>query len=286
MCSDHHSTSDVRRPGRGLALLLGFFALFVAGPAYSQGIDWKQGIGTGHLGDVATVHIPYQYVFAGPEDTKTLMTMMQNPVTELEVGLLTPESENQDWFIVFEYEGTGYVKDDEKNDLDADALFDSINEATEYANKERSNRGWSTLTMVGWQQPPRYNESTHNLEWATKARDSDGEMVINYNTRLLGRSGVMSVTLVADPGDLQRVLPAYRKALGGFEYLDGQRYAQFQAGDKIAKYGLAALITGGAAAVAFKTGLLQKFWKLIVVAFAGLAGVLKKMFGRKTPATA
>jgi uncharacterized membrane-anchored protein len=41
---------------------------------------------------------------------------------------------------------------------------------------------------------------------------------------------------------------------------------------------LAALIAGGAGAVALKTGLLAKFWKLIVVAFAAIAGFIKKVF--------
>jgi len=58
--------------------------------------------------------------------------------------------------------------------------------------------------------------------------------------------------------------------------VEGQRYAEFRPGDKIAEYGLAALITGGAAAVALKTGLFQKFWKLIVLGFVALAGALKK----------
>ncbi len=43
---------------------------------------------------------------------------------------------------------------------------------------------------------------------------------------------------------------------------------------------MTALITGGAAAVAIKTGLFKKFWKLIVLAGAAGLAALRKLFGR------
>ena len=43
---------------------------------------------------------------------------------------------------------------------------------------------------------------------------------------------------------------------------------------------VAAVVLGGAAAVAVKTGLLQKLWKPIVIGFIALAGFFKKMIGR------
>jgi len=39
---------------------------------------------------------------------------------------------------------------------------------------------------------------------------------------------------------------------------------------------LATPVAGGATAIAAKTGLLAKLWKLIVVGFAALAGMLKR----------
>ena len=87
---------------------------------------------------------------------------------------------------MFEFEDVGYVKDDEKDSLDANALLESIKQGTEAGNKERRKRGWATMTILGWETPPRYNETTHNLEWAIRGQ-SEGEPVINHNTRLLGR---------------------------------------------------------------------------------------------------
>lgn len=247
-------------------------------------IAWIEGPSSGDLGGVARVQVPEGYVFAGSEDTRKLMELMQNPLSNQEVGFLAPDE--KDWFIVFEFDPIGYVKDDEKEALDADAILESLRSGNRQANEIRKENGWETLEIVGWQRPPYYNPQTHNLEWATLARTEAGESVINYNTRILGRNGVMSATLVSSPDQLESILPVSASLLSGYDYLPGSRYAEFRAGDKIAEYGLTALITGGAAAVALKTGLLQKFGKFIVLAFVAVIGFFKRilgsLFGRKS----
>ena len=70
----------------------------------------------------------------------------------------------------------------------------------------------------------------------------------------------------------------FENLLTGYSFLPGNKYAEFRAGDKIAEYGLATLVAGGAAAVALKTGLLAKLWKLIVAALAALAALLKRIW--------
>ena len=244
-------------------------------------IKWQDGPAVGALGTLAEVRVPEGLVFAGGEDTRRIMEAMQNPPTGTEMGFVSPLRPT--WFVVFEFDEIGYVKDDEKNSLDADALLQSIQKGNEAVNEERKKRGWSTLTIVGWEVPPRYNPETNNLEWAIKGR-SDNGLVVNHNTRVLGRKGVMKATLVTDPFRLQQVLPEYRNVLASFTYSGGNKYAEFRRGDKIAQYGLAALIVGGAGAVAVKSGLFKWLWKILVVAALGVAGLLKSLFGRKKEA--
>jgi uncharacterized membrane-anchored protein len=184
---------------------------------------------------------------------------------------------------VFEFDDVGYVKDDDKDSLDAGALLDSIKAGTEAGNKERQRRGWATMTIIGWEQPPHYNDVTHNLEWAVKAT-SEGQPVVNHNTRLLGRGGVMEVTLVTDPATLTETLPKFKTMLQGFEFKQGQRYAEFRAGDKTAAYGLTGLIVGGTAAALVKTGAFKWLWKALVAAFVGLSALVKKLFSRNRTA--
>ena len=82
-------------------------------------------------------------------------------------------------------------------------------------------------------------------------------MVVNYNTRLLGRRGVMTVSLVVDPNQVAATVPAFNDLLKSYSFNSGQGYAEFRAGDKIAKYGLTALVAGGAGAVAAKNRFAQ-----------------------------
>jgi len=242
-----------------------------------KNVTWQKGPTVAQLGINAEVKIPEGYLFANARDTRTIMEENKNPISNRELGLIAPA--NDTWFAVFEFDDVGYVKDDEKASLDASAILDSIKKGTEESNKERTRRGWPTMTIIGWETAPRYNEVTHNLEWAFRA-ESEGYPVINHNTRLLGRDGVMEVTLVTDPETLAETLPKFRTMLSGFAFNEGHRYAQFTSGDKTAAYGLTGLIVAGGAAAAVKTGAFKWLWKVLVAAVVGLSGLIKKLFSR------
>jgi uncharacterized membrane-anchored protein len=249
-----------------------------AQPAMPE-VSWTLGPSTVTLGSIAEVTVPDGYRFADGDASRKLLEAMGNPTSGSELGFLAPST--LDWFVIFEFSDTGYVKDDEKDKLDADAILVSIKKGTEAANEERKKRGWSTLDIVGWEVPPRYDPESHNLQWAIRGRSAEGD-VVNFNTRILGRKGVMEASLVVGPEALQATLPAFHQLLGGYGFKSGERYAEYKSGDRIAEYGLTALVAGGAAAVALKTGLLQKFWKLIVIGVVALGGALKRVFASLT----
>lgn len=246
-----------------------------------EGVSWQKGPSLGDLGTHAQVKVPDGYVFAGARDTRTIMEANHNPITGREMGFVAPAGE--EWFAVFEFDDVGYVKDDEKGSLDAGALLESIQKGTQAGNQERIKRGWPTMTILGWETPPRYNDLTHNLEWAIRAQ-SDGAPVVNHNTRMLGRGGVMEVTLVTDPSTLAETLPKFKTMLEGFEFKQGQRYAEFRAGDKTAAYGLTGLIVGGGTAALVKTGAFKWLWKGLVAGGVGILALLKKLFSRNKTA--
>jgi len=250
-------------------------------------INWIKGPGKATIGNVAEVQVPAGFMFTGAKGAQALLQAFGNPTSGNEIGFLT--STSMTWSVVFEFDDVGFVKDDDKDKLDGDAMLKSIKLGTEQANKQRKKMGASPITNVQWHQPPRYNEETHNLEWAIKG-ESDGEAILNYNTRLLGRKGVMSVTLLVDPEKMIETLPAYQALIKNYSFKQGERYAEYRQGDKLAKYGLAALVVGGAAAGAAKLGLfawlavlLKKAWKLVVVAVVGVTAFFKRLItgGRK-----
>ncbi|MGZ0655184.1 DUF2167 domain-containing protein [Coraliomargarita sp. W4R53] len=248
---------------------------------YLSQYHW-QAQGSGELGSWATVEIPSGFRFLGGEETDQLMQAFGNLPDVYEGMLGVP---NMDWFVLFQFQDTGYVKDDEKDDLNAAKLLRDIQEGDEASNEYRRQNGLEALYTVGWAIKPRYNEQTNNLEWGLLLRGESGGESVNYNTKLLGRDGIMNVTLVCDPDDLDSILGTYQNLLVGYNYQSGKSYAEFEEGDKIAEYGLTALIAGGALYGAAKLGVLanlvlffKKGFKFIIAGVVAIGAGIKKFF--------
>ncbi len=66
--------------------------------------------------------------------------------------------------VVFaEFDDCGYVKDDDKADLDANKMLSAMRESESDSNAGRRRRGFGEMHLLGWEQPPHYEEATHNL---------------------------------------------------------------------------------------------------------------------------
>lgn len=260
-----------------------FCSLAWTASAQAPKVNWVSGPSVVALGDQAELTLRTGHAFANAKDTQALMGAMGNSVSGREVGLIRPESKDEDWILVFDYHSVGFVKDDEKDKIDKDALLKGISEGTEEANKARKAKGIPGLHVTGWYEEPHYDSATHNLVWALRAKDDAGGEVVNYNMRILGRDGYMSVTLVDEPAKLAASKPVADRVIQSFAYRTGKQYAEFRSGDKIAQYGLAALIAGGAGAAALKLGLFASLWKVIakggkaivLLIVAGIAGLRK-----------
>lgn len=271
-----------------LCITLALLAV-IAIPAIAQddegSVEWTYGPATCELGHVARLELPAGYQFTGKQGAQAILESMGNPTGGSELGFVIPEITDEggaDWFVVFEYDPIGYVRDTDKDQLDADAILESIRKGNEAANKYRREHGWPELQLVGWKRAPFYDERTHNLTWGTLGTSED-HLSVNYAVRLLGRGGAMSADLVVDPERLDAVLPDFNVLLSAFSFTPNNDYAAFREGDKVAKYGLTALVAGGAGAVAMKTGLLARFWKFIVIGIIALAGSVRRFVGRLVP---
>ena len=191
------------------------------------------------------------------------------------------------WWATFGFSPVGYVKDDEK--LDADALLTQIKSGDEPSNEERRKRGIPQLWTDNWFVPPHYDPVTKRLEWGLRLRgEGSNEPVINYTVRVLGRTGFESVVLVSSPQSLDQDVKELKAILKTFDFNLGEKYSEFKPGDHVAEFGLGALIVGGAAAVAAKTGLWKSLlaalaagWKLVAAAVVALFAGIGKLFKRK-----
>lgn len=250
---------------------------------FVESLKW-QAEGYGELKDWATIEIPSGFRFLNGTDADTLLQAFGNLPDTYE-GLIAVN--DIDWFVLFQFEDSGYVNDDEKDELDADKLLNSLQESDGPNNEYRRQQGIEPLYTEGWAMEPRYNQLTNNLEWGIILRSESGGRSVNYLTKMLGRNGIMNVTLVCDPEDLETILPTYQDLLVGHSYKDGNSYAEYRDGDKLASYGLTALIAGGTLYGAAKLGFLgnlilffKKGFKFIIAGVIALGVGIKKLLAR------
>lgn len=273
-------------PARSLMwrLVVCLALLPAAAAAQLDKIPWVKGPMKGQLGSEASISVPAGCLFTGKDGVRSFLEATQNNASGNERGvLLCPANGTSDtWFVLFSYDESGYVRDDEGSSLDADAILESVRSGTEAGNRERKRRGWATLTVDGWATKPFYDRATNNLTWAITAHDNEGGRTVNHSVRLLGRGGVMHADLVTSPDALTALVPTFNGTIRGFTYTSGFKYAEWRSGDKVAAYGLTALVAGGAGVALVKSGLLVKFWKLIVIGFAAAVGALKRLWSRIT----
>ena len=267
-------------------------ALAAALPAHAQGedasslfdqISWQEGPVAARLGSESEVKVPEGCRFTDAAGTRTFLVATQNKPGGNELGTLLCAGDGEEdasWFVVFSYDDSGYVRDDDSRELDADAILEALREGNEVANEWRQSHGWAPLTITGWVREPFYDPNTNNLTWSTQA-ESEGNASVNHSVRLLGRGGVMHADLVVDPTDLAAAVPDFDRVVASHAFLPGRKYSEWREGDKLASYGLTALVAGGAGAVAVKSGLLPKLIKFLVVAAVGALAWLKSLFSGK-----
>lgn len=266
-----------------LVACLGTSAIAQDNPASK--LPWQRGPTTVQLGSHASLSVPEGFEFLDTSGTRALNIQMQNPAGDTDEYALADAS--GDWVAYFSYEDTGYIKDDEK--IDADDILASIRSGTEESNKERREHGWDELKVLGWSAKPEYDTELKSLAWSILAEDvSTHKKIVNYNTRLLGRLGVMDVVVATAPDKLDDAIMNFKRAVPGFQFAPGETYGEYQPGDHVAAYGLAALITGGAAAVAAKKGLftvigsfLVAAWKFVLAGLVAASAWLKSFFKNK-----
>lgn len=241
----------------------------------------------------ATLSVPDNFDFYDAAETRTILEdLWGNPPDEAVLGMIFPGGVapyDASWGALFTYEETGYVTDDDAAATNYDELLSEMRDNTRAGNEERTELGYETVELVGWAVPPSYDEQSHRLIWAKDLlfASADGVHTLNYDMRLLGRRGVLSVNFIANMDALPDVRAAGPEVIALASFNTGSAYADYVKGDKTSGYGVAALIAGGAGvAVLKKTGLiavvllfLKKGFVLIPLALAGVWRMVRGFFG-------
>jgi uncharacterized membrane-anchored protein len=246
-------------------------------------LNWQNGPNTQSIDNKAMLSVPENYYYLDETETKKYLELTKNP----SIGNDSLFTNGTTWEAYLNFEPIGYVKDNES--IDPDDLLKQYKESVKIGNDYRREKGWETLDVEGWFFKPQYDKEKKLLEWAFLLKNSSSQQpVVNYYTKVLGRSGAVSIILVSSPENMNTSIADFKERLNDFEYNQGEKYAEFKEGDKVAEYGLAALILGGAAAVASKKGFfavalafLAGAWKILLIPFVLFLGWLKSLLTKK-----
>jgi uncharacterized membrane-anchored protein len=253
----------------------------------------------------ATLHLGKSYYFLPADQARlVLVDAWHNPPDAADgiAGIVFPAGKSfadDTWAAVVTYEASGYVADDDAKDVDYAEMLKSEQDAEPEQNDRRKQQGYDSLHFVGWAQPPYYDTQHHSLIWARELQvGNNTPHTLNYDLRELGRSGVLSMNIIAAMPDLPVVRSAANQLQNIGTFNAGSRYADYQAGiDKKAAYGIGGLVAAGiGVAVAQKLGFLgiillfaKKFIVVLLAAGAGAIAWLRRLFtgkGKEPPATA
>jgi uncharacterized membrane-anchored protein len=255
-----------------------------------QSLKWRDGETLTLPVSQATLNAPEPVKQLVGPDAVTLWEALNGleAPTNTEAALYDPASQT---LVFYQKLGDGYVKLDDWSEVDADAMLKSVTENTEADNERRKTAGLAAVHVVGWLERPHLDRASNTVRWSFEARDEQAGPLVNSIALVLARDGFEKLiwvgpTIGTDTPELLKIAQA------SFAFPAGRRYADFQAGDKVAEYGIAGLVAAvlGAKAVS-KLGLLaavavfaKKFWFLLFLPLAVGWRWLKRLFTGNRPA--
>jgi uncharacterized membrane-anchored protein len=245
------------------------------------------------LGDgVAKLLLPDGYRYLDPQPSKgVLEDVWGNPPSDLTWGMIFPAEtgpfHEAGWGVVLQYIDEGHVSDDDADEVDYAELLEEMQDSARDENEARVGAGFGTLEIIGWAEHPHHDAALHHVYWAKELQFGDSPVrTLNYDVRVLGREGVLSMNAVADLEELEPVRAGMAALLGGAGFTEGNRYEDYDSStDNLAAYGIGGLIAGK---VALKVGLFKGLIallvagkKLVIVAAVAIGAFFTKRFNRK-----
>lgn len=242
-------------------------------------------------GNAASLNVPKAFGYLDPAQARQIIVdMWGNPAESGDtLGMVIPTdvsiADESSWAVIFQYSEEGHIADDDAKSIDYAELLKKMQHDVGEENEERKKAGYAAIDLVGWAEPPHYDQATHKLYWAKNLKFAGSpENTLNYCIRALGRRGVLELNVVAPMSQLAEISKHVPEILAMVDFNEGNRYADFDPKvDKLAVYGIGALIAGK---VALKVGFLKMIIgaliamkKLLIIAVVAVGGLLKKVVG-------
>ncbi len=237
------------------------------------------------LGDgLATFVIPqgFKYV-SGKQADYILHDIWGNPPQSGSLGMIFPShygpADYDSWAIDISFEEEGYIDDADAAEMDYDELETELKKESVTSSRERDKAGYGKMLFLGWAKQPFYDSANKKLHWAMKY-DTDGDdLTLNYNIRMLGRRGYLVLNIIGGVNQLEEIEPQIETLLSSVNFNDGHAYKDFDPEyDKVAAYGIGALVAGKVLAKAGFWVAIAKFWKVIAFGAVAAGAAIKKFF--------
>ncbi len=200
------------------------------------------------------LNVPEGFKFLNKDQSKYVLTRLwDNPETTANevIGMLFPEESNpfsdSSYVFVITYSEIGYVKDEDAGKINYDELLKNIQEEEKTENEQRVKGGFQAVHVLGWAQKPYYDSQRKILHWAKEIKfgGDEGPNTLNYEIRILGRKGMLSLNAVGKMYDLPRVNKDVEKVLTVASFTQGNSYFDFNPKvDNVAVWTIGALVAG------------------------------------------
>lgn len=248
-------------------------------------------------GGKVVLTVPETHYFIGKEDARrVIVDAWRNPPNAAEgvEGMIFEKDGNpllDAWGAVVEYRQDGHVDDKDAATINYADLLADMQKGAREESAQREKEGYEAISLVGWAEPPHYDQPAHKIYWAKALQFGGAPMqTLNYDIRVLGRDAVLVISFVSGMDALPAIRTAAPTVLAMPQFTEGWRYEDYKEGvDKKAAYGIAGLIAGGTVvALAKKAGILglilafgKKFIVLIGAGIFALFGAIRRGLGGK-----
>lgn len=238
---------------------------------------------------VAHLNIPAGFKFIDAQQSRYILeNLWKNLPDPTVMGMIVKDNFHlnnlqSDWAFMISYDEMGYVKDDDANTIKYDELLTDLKKDQEDANAKRKKLGYDAMHLTGWASSPYYDKQNKVLHWAKAYKvDAAEDTTLNYDIRVLGRKGVLSLNAIATMDQLEEVKKNIPNVLQMAQFDKGYKYDEFDSGiDKIAALTIGGLVAGKILAKVGLFAVLLKFWKLFIIGAAGAFAAVKRFITGK-----
>ena len=238
------------------------------------------------------LNVPAGFKYLNAEQSNYVITeLWGNPPQTGILGMILPASsgpfDQSTYAFILTYDDAGYVKDDDAENIKYDEVLKDIQKDEAEDNKERAAKGYPAINMEGWASKPFYDKTNRVLHWAKNLHVAGSDVnTLNYEVRILGRKGFLSMNAVASMNELDSVKKDIDKVLAIPAFTDGNAYKDFDSKtDNVAAWTIGGLVAGKILLKVGFWGIIVKFlavaWKFILLGLGAIWAAIKRFMGRK-----